>query len=35
MSLNVILIAVAAVIGVAYFSVRNNRKRADMRNKGV
>ena len=35
MSLNVILIAVAAIVGVAYFSVRNNRKRSDLKSKGV
>jgi len=35
MSLDVILIAAGVIIGVAYFSVRNHRKQADLKNKGV
>lgn len=35
MSLNVILIVVGVVLGVAYFSVRNNRKQSDLKNKGA
>jgi len=31
MSLNLILIALAVVIGIAYFTVRNNRKSAEVK----
>jgi hypothetical protein len=35
MSFDVIMIAVGVAIGVAYFSVRNHRKQADLKKKGV
>ena len=35
MSFDVIMIAAAVVVGVAYFSVRNHRKQADLKKKGV
>jgi DNA-binding CsgD family transcriptional regulator len=33
MSFNVILIVLAVILGVAYFSVRNHRKQAQFKNK--